>query len=306
MLSGATSPWFHESMKSIAVWVVAAALAAQVSGPERQARVEQGLRHGVEIAGQSPPTFDLQERMKHYQVPGVSIAVMEGGRIVFAKAYGMADVETKRAATPETLFQAASISKPVAAMVAMRLVEQGKLSLDEDVSRKLKAWKLPASPALAQQKITLRRLLSHTAGTTVHGFEGYAPGTPVPTLLQVLKGDPPANSKPVVPELEPGSRWRYSGGGYQIVQLLIEEATGLPFAAAARELILQPLGMRTSTFEQPLPATLRMRAATGYRPAGRPVEGRYHTYPEQAAAGCGRHPPTSCWWRVRFRAAEHC
>jgi beta-lactamase family protein/glyoxalase/bleomycin resistance protein/dioxygenase superfamily protein len=148
---------------------------------------------------------------------------------------------------------ACSISKTGSAMTALRLVELGKLSLDEDVNLKLKSWKLPSSEAMQGEKVTLRRLLSHTAGTTVHGFPGYAQGDPVPTLPQLLDGVKPANTAAIRVDIKPGTQWRYSGGGYEIVQQLIQDITGKSFAEVTQELVLGRLQMTHSTYQQPLP-----------------------------------------------------
>lgn len=265
-------------------------LAAQTD-PDRKIRsVETGLLPAAVIEGRPAQSMTILERIKHHQTPGVSIAVISGGVIEWARGYGLASSEGQRPVTADTLFQAASISKPVTAMVALRLVELGKLSLDQDVNARLRSWKVVENDFCKTEKVTLRRLLSHTAGLTVHGFPGYAEGEPIPSLLQILDGIRPANSPPIRVEAVPGSRWSYSGGGYEIVQLLIEDVTGRPFREVARELVLDPLGMTRSTFEQPLPGGRSADAATGHRPDGRPIQGKWHTYPELAAAGLWTTP----------------
>jgi len=273
----------------------------------RIARVEQDLLPSVRVRGRSYTPASIEARMRHFGVPAVSVAVIHDGRIAWARAYGMADVESKRAATPATLFQAASMSKPVAATGALVLVQEGRLELDRDVNETLTSWKVPASDLTAREPVTLRRLLTHTAGLTVHGFEGYAAGEPVPTVVQVLDGSPPANSPPVRVDVVPGSTWRYSGGGMTVMQLLMADAAGTPFPELMRRRVLEPLGMRESTFQHPLPASLAARAATGYQAGGEPVEGRYHTYPEMAAAGLWTTPSELARWLVgigRLAAGE--
>ena len=158
------------------------------------------------------------------------------------------------------------------------------------MNAKLRSWKVPGNEYTAVEKVTLRRLLSHTAGLTVHGFAGYARGRKVPTLLELLDGRPPANSPAIRVDFVPGSRYRYSGGGYSVVQQLIIDVMAEPFPQVMRELALDPLGMEHSTFEQPLPAGWRGRAATAHRSDGKPVEGDWHTYPEMAAAGLWTTP----------------
>jgi CubicO group peptidase (beta-lactamase class C family) len=256
----------------------------------RISRVENGLIGAVVVKGRPLKLSKLEDRMRALNVPAVSVAVFQYGRIEWTKAWGYADVEAKRKADPDSRFQAASISKPVAAVAALALVSRGRIALDDDVNNHLKSWKLPENQFTATEKVTLRRLLTHSAGTTVSGFRGYRLRDDLPTLLQVLNGTKPANSPPVVVDVPVGSRWRYSGGGISIVQQMIEDETGKPFAQAARELVLEPFAMRHSTFLQPLPPDLRDDAATGYKASGAPVEGRFHVYPEQAAAGLWTTP----------------
>ncbi len=246
-----------------------------------------------------PPTlFDgepihaktLKERMSELKVPGVSVAVIDKGRIVWAKGYGLRDADRPDPVTPETLFQAASVSKPVSAVGVMALVEAGKFFLDEDANVKLSSWHVPANNLTDEARVTVRRLLSHTAGLTVHGFRGYAAGEPRPTLIQVLNGEKPANSAPIRVDILPGSVHRYSGGGYTVLQQLVQDVTGREFPAAMRDLVLAKIGMEESTYEQPLPEGRRKLAATGHGSDGKPIPGRCHTYPEMAAAGLWTTP----------------
>jgi CubicO group peptidase (beta-lactamase class C family) len=251
-------------------------------------RVEQALLPAVLIKGD--PSWSIAERMKFYKVPGLSIAVIKDFKIDWARGYGLKDVSTNEPVTTETLFQAGSISKSVNAMVAMKKVEQGKISLDENINDRLTSWKLPDNEFTAKKKVTLRNLLSHTAGTTVHGFPGYAVTEKVPSLQQVLDGASPANTAAVRVDLEPGTRFRYSGGGTTIAQLAIMDIEKKPYPDIARETVLAPLKMTNSTYSQPLPDDWRKKAATGYRSNGSEVEGKIHVYPEMAAAGLWTTP----------------
>ncbi len=269
--------------------VLAAGSLTGATGPDtRIARVENGLRAPVLIEGDK--TWTIAERMKHYGVEGVSIAVIRDSKLEWARGYGIADVESKQPVTTSTLFQAASISKPVAAMGALVLVEDGKLSLDGDINKYLKGWKVPANELTAKGPVTLERLLSHTAGLTVHGFPGYGAGAVVPTVNQVLDGSSPANTGAVRVNLAPGTEYRYSGGGYTVAQLAMTDVTGQPFPALMEKLVLRPLDMEASTFEQPLPAARLAEAAVGYRGDGKAVDGKRHVYPEMAAAGLWTTP----------------
>jgi CubicO group peptidase (beta-lactamase class C family) len=234
-------------------------------------------------------------------VPGVSVAVINDGEIEWARGYGMADVERQRPVTTTTLFQAASISKPVAAMAALQLVERGALDLDEDVNQKLTSWQLPDNAFTANNKVTLRGLVTHTAGTTVWGFPGYARGEAVPSTVDVLDGR--GNTDSIRVYKEPGESWRYSGGGYTIMQLLLHDVLDKPFPELMHEMVLEPAGMASSTYEQPLPVGRREEAASGYDGDGRKIEGDWHTYPEMAAAGLWTTPSDLARFAIEIQRA---
>ena len=268
---------------------VKVAPAAQAAMEQRIARIESDLLPAVLVKGESRQPAKLADRMQELHVPAVSIAVINDGRIEWARAYGVTRIGGPPA-TPNTLFQAASISKPVSALAVMQLVQEGKLNLDADVNDYLRSWRLPASDLTKTQKVTLRRLLSHSAGMTVHGFAGYAAGEKVPTLVEVLNGAAPANSAPIRVDIVPGTQWRYSGGGYEVMQQLVEDVTQRPFAQVMSGRALRPLGMSNSTFQQPLPATSMPNVATPYDSEGKPIAGGPHVYPEQAAAGLWTTP----------------
>jgi CubicO group peptidase (beta-lactamase class C family) len=262
-----------------AAGLVATTLAVAESASARIGRVERGLTSQNAIAGRPIEGRDLRERMRHYRVPGVSIAVVDGGKLAWARAYGVVEAGRKQRVTPETLFQAGSISKPVTALAVLRLVERGSLTLDSDVNDSLTSWKIPDA------SVTLRQLLAHRAGMTVHGFAGYAAGGPVPTLLQILDGLPPANSPPIRANAERDDEVHYSGGGYTVVQQLLLDVTHASFPALLEREALAPLGMNHSTFEQPLPDAWASRASAGHDAGGQVIRGRWNTYPEMAAAG---------------------
>ncbi|MBJ7313175.1 serine hydrolase domain-containing protein [Rugamonas sp. CCM 8940] len=251
------------------------------------AHIEHNLRPPVAIEGRPVPANTLAESMRRLHVPGVSVAVIRDGKVAWARGYGVAYAGGP-AVTPDTLFQAASISKPVTALAALRMAETGELSLDADINAAMTNWKLPPGPSGATA--SLRQLLSHTAGTTAHGFAGYAHGAAVPTLLQVLDGVKPANSEPVRIDIAPGSIERYSGGGYLLVQQALVDRSGKPFAELLASSVLTPLGMDNSTFVQPLPTALAARAAQPHDAKGAPYAGGAYTYPEQAAAGLWTTP----------------
>lgn len=227
--------------------------------------------------------------MQYYRVPAVGIAVIDHYRIVWVYAAGVRSVASDERATPATLFQAASMSKPVAAAAILRLAEERHLDLDADVNTLLRSWRVPWS-AGSTRPVTLRGLLSHSAGINVHGFAGYDRDAPFPTLLQVLDGAPPSNSEPVRVTATPGTTTEYSGGGTSIAQQLAVDVSGEPFPTFMRQTLLGPLHMADSTFEQPLPRVLWPRAADGYYLDGTPVHGGWHVYPTMAAAGLWTTP----------------
>jgi len=236
---------------------------------------------------QSPDSLDafIRAQMAMRKVPGLSLAIIDKGKVVYAKGYGVSAPGGKTPVTTETRFLAGSISKSVAAVGALKLVEAGTLSLDGNVNDKLTTWKVPDNGFTGTEKVTLRRILSHTAGLTVHGFGGYEVGTPVPTLTQILDGTPPANSPAVRVDTTPGAMWRYSGGGYTIMQLMMDDVTGQPFDQWMATNVIAPFGMTRSSFAQPPSAAFAPFTAAGQYAPGNPVPGRWHLYPEMAAAG---------------------
>ncbi|NOT75768.1 MAG: serine hydrolase [Cyclobacteriaceae bacterium] len=255
----------------------------QVTVSENIIKVETGLSGSVYFEGDT--TWTIEERMKHYDVPGLSIAVINDHKIEWIKSYGIMNKESKEVVTTTTLFQAGSISKPVAAYGALHLADQKKIDLDENINIYLKSWKLADNEFTTEKKVALKNLLSHNAGVTVHGFWGYSPDLKVPTLIQVLNGEPPANSPKIFVDKLPGKSFRYSGGGYCIIQQTMIDVEGKTFPQILKETVLQPLGMENSTYDQPLEGTQLEKAATGYLPDGNMTKGKRHTYPEMAAAG---------------------
>lgn len=262
--------------------------------------IETCLLPPVIVKGEPKSCTTLSKRMEELHVPGVSVAVVYHGRIEWAKGYGVRQIGGNLV-NIDTLFQAGSISKPLAAMGTLHLVQEGKLSLDTDINASLTSWKLPASTAAPGATVTLRELLTHTAGITVHGFPGYAAGVPVPTLVQVLNGENPANTAPIRMDSVPGKEWRYSGGGYTVMQQLVIDTVKEPYPQFLHRTVLVPIGMNHSTYEQPLPPPLLGNAAMPYKFDGTPVEGGPHTYPEMAAAGLWTTPSDLCRYIIEVQ-----
>jgi CubicO group peptidase (beta-lactamase class C family) len=251
-------------------------------------RIEKTIQPNFRIAGEDVPTYSIDERLKMLGIPGVSIAFAQNGEVVWAKAYGMADSVSNRAMTTETILLAGSISKPVAAVRTHQLVEEGVLDLDEDVNTYLNSWTLPENEFTVTEKVTLRRILNHTAGLTVWGFPGYDKGDDIPSVQEVLDGK--GNTDSVRVYKIPGESWMYSGGGYTIMQLVIDEVEQDTFYTSMQQHVLDQINMSGSTFENPLPERYHSIAATGYRGNGDEVEGKWPIYPEMAAAGLWTTP----------------
>lgn len=241
--------------------------------------------------------------MKNHGIVGVSIAIIEDGAIRQAKGYGFTDKSAATRVTSYTLFQAGSVSKAVAALGALRMVEDGRLSLDGDVNRTLKQWQVPENEFTKGEKVTLRRILSHSAGLTVHGFPGYEADSTLPNLRQILDGSKPANTQAIRVDVVPGSIWRYSGGGYTVMQQMMIDVAGKSFPELMQETVLAPLRMTASTCEQPLPADRITLAATGYYPNGKGVKGKWHIYPEMAAAGLWTTPSDLARFAISIQEA---
>lgn len=240
----------------------------------RARRVATGLLPVIRVKGEDV-RWPIEERLLHHGCPGVGVAVIEGDDIAWAEGFGLLEKGNSLRVDNDTMFAGASISKPVTALLALQLVERGLLHLDRNVNETLRSWKVPENEFTAKSPVTLRWLLSHKAGTNVHGFGAHPVGAAMPTLVQILEGEPPATTPPVRVDKIPGGTVRYSGGGTTIAQLLIEDATGRTFADLAREMIFEPLAMRRTTFVNPLPDGFRANAAVGHDEAGNVFNGKW-------------------------------
>jgi CubicO group peptidase (beta-lactamase class C family) len=250
-------------------------------------KFESNLGLWVQIGNKQ---FTLADRMKSNHINGVSVALIKDYKIEWAKGYGWADSAGQRPVTISTLFQAGSISKSLNGVGILKLVQQGKLNLDSDINLYLKSWKFPYDSLSKGKKITIANLLSHTAGLTVHGFDGYEKGDTIPTLIQILNGEKPANSKAIRSMYEPSLRHQYSGGGTTISQLILQDVTGQPYDTYMQNNVLNQMGMSNSFYTQPPPAGKENLLATGYYNDAKEVKGKHHIYPEQAAAGLWTNP----------------
>jgi CubicO group peptidase (beta-lactamase class C family) len=276
------------------------------SAASQESRIERvlgGLRPPIAVKGQPPVRWTLAEQMADTHVPGLSVAVIDDGKIAWVRGFGVREAGTNEPVTPSTLFEAQSISKAVTATATLVLVNSGRLSLDESPNSYLKSWKLPYNEYQAHEKVTLRRILSHSSGLTVGGFAGYRTGDTLPTLLQILNGEKPANNPPVRVDFIPGSMSRYSGGGAEVMQQLLMDVTGQPFPELMKRLVLQPTGMTLSTYEQPLPLARWSEAASGHDGDGAVIKGKWPIHPEMAAGGLWTTPTELAKWALEITNA---
>ena len=262
-------------------------------------KVEQHLAGNIRILGEKE--WKLDERMKFYHVHGLSMAVVHNYQIEWAKAYGLADTASHRSVTTQTRFQAGSISKSLNGVGVLTLVKDKKIDLSADINQYLTTRKFPYDSISKNKKINTANLLSHTAGLAVHGFPGYDVKEAIPTLSQVLDGQKPANTEAVRSQFEPGLRFKYSGGGTTISQLMLMDVTHQPYDQYMWERVLKPMGMTNSSYTQP-PAVNDV-LATGYNQEGKEIAGKYHIYPEQAAAGLWTTPTDLCRYIIETQLA---
>lgn len=270
---------------------------------DRIAAVEAGLRPRTPVE-EGSEIWTLEERMRAYTVPGLSIAVFRDGELDWAKGYGLCEAgDASRPVTDKTLFQAASLSKPVCAAAVLQLVAEGRLDLDAPINDVLTTWSLPENDCTRASPVTLRRILSHTAGLNVHGFEGFEQGRPLPSVYQILNGAPPAQTPSVRAIRVPGTASQYSGGGTTIAQLVVMEQRRQAFDEAVQTYIFEPLGIKGATFRQPLPEHLAPRAASGHRPGPVVLPGKWRNLPQLGAGGLWTAPADYARFLMALRQA---
>ena len=252
---------------------------------EKILRIENGLLPASIIAGEPGKTFSINGRMHYFDVPGLSIAVMKDYQIEWAKSYGVKEKGTNDSVTLNTLFQAASMSKPISAMIALKLEEEKKINLKQDINQQLKTWHLPENEFTRQRAVTPELLMLHLGGLNVPSFPGYSISDSIPEITAILSGRSPSNTEAVKVEWVPDTKWSYSGGGYTVLQLLMEEASGTSFPKLMKESLFDPLELMNSTFEHNLSEKQQKMIAKAYKEDGKMVDGGYYIYPEKAAAG---------------------
>jgi CubicO group peptidase (beta-lactamase class C family) len=301
-----------QSAKNLALALVLFSVATPLATPQtthqesEEARIERvlsGLRAPIAIKGQPAERWTLAELMAQSHLPGISIAVIDNDQIAWARGFGDKEAGTTDPVTTSTLFQAQSISKAVTATATLVLVNSRRLSLDESPNVYLKSWKLPYNDYQAREKVTLRRILSHSSGLNVGSFAGYRIGEPLPTLLQILNGEKPANNPPIRIDFIPGSKSRYSGGGAEVMQQLLTDVKGEPFPQLMSRLVLAPVGMMLSTYEQPLPKARWAEAASGHDGDSAVMKGRWLIQPQLAAGGLWTTPTDLAKWALEITKA---
>lgn len=263
-----------------------------------QERVEKNIYRIGENGNNDSVATTLESRMKELNVPGVSIAVFDNNEILWSKGYGLKNKETGEKVTENTIFQAASISKPVTSVAAFKLIEDNKLTLDENVNLKLKRWQVPDNEFTKKEKVTPSWIMSHTSGLSTSGFQGYCQKDSIPTLIEILQGSEITNSEPVRVIQKPGESELYSGGGMEVLQMLMEDVSGKEFSQLMNDLVLNPTGMKSSSFNYPLPEPLHNLTTKGYDEEGNVVCGGYHIYPEKAAAGLWTTPSDLAYFMI--------
>jgi CubicO group peptidase (beta-lactamase class C family) len=255
-----------------------------------QERVENNI-YAIDKNGHNDSiAVTIGARMKSLNVPGISIAVFDNNEILWSKGFGKKNKETGEDVSENTIFQAASISKPITSVAAFKLIEENKFFPNEDVNSKLIRWKVPNNKFTQNEKVTPGRIMSHTSGLSTSGFQGYSQKDSIPTLIEILQGSEITNSEPVRVVQKPGESERYSGGGMTVLQMLMEDVSGKEFSQLLDDLVLRPTGMKNSSFACPLPKNLRELTAHGYDESGHVIDGGYHIYPEKAAAGLWTNP----------------
>lgn len=259
-------------------------VAAAQSASERAERALRSLRQ-LGPGADTSVRATVDQEMARLHVTGASLAFVVDGEIVLARGFGFRETGKPERVDTGTVFLAGSISKPVFSTGVLALVERGVLSLDGDINSHLTSWKVPASRFTDSAKVTLRRLLSHSAGLTVWGFPGYHVDSVIPTVPQLLDGVRPANTAAVRSDTLPAARWLYSGGGITIAQLAATDATAEAFPALMERLVLAPLRMSRSSYANPIAPRLASNAASGHERPDTVVSGGWHVYPEMAAAG---------------------
>ncbi len=256
--------------------------------------------------------WTMDERLAHYKTPGVAVAVIENGALAWAEGFGVRELQTRRPVEADSVFMGASISKPVTAVMLMQAVERGLIDLDVDVNRYMRRWQLPGNAFTRDNPVTFRRCMAHVAGLSVNGWPMWFRGRPVPSIFNLLDATPHTDLAPIENEFpmppvrvntNQGVSARYSGAGFLLAQIALEDVTGRTFDDLAEEFVFGPLGMRRTTFTQPMPDPLRPHVADGHHASGEPIPGGWMVSAEMAAGGIITTAPDYARFMIGFRNA---
>ena len=250
-----------------------------------QVAVEQGLRQPVVFENETVSTFSVLDRLSFYKVPGLSFALINKGKVAWSNGYGNLSSSSDKPVTRNTVFQAASIAKPVTAFAVMRMQDTGKIDISKPINAYLKSYQLAGAQPGAEKLISFENLLNHSSGLSAGGYMGYVQGDAIPTDVQTLLGQEPANTKAVAVELAAGKQVMYSGAGYTVAEVALQDEFGKPFEQLMASWVLQPLNMQHSSFDMAYPQQADVEIALGHDSAGVVIEGGWRVHPEQAAAG---------------------
>ena len=248
-------------------------------------QLENGIRGQVRFLGETEDFSSIANKMSEYKIPAVSLAVIKQGKIEWADIYQNMSFDEKQKLNCTSLFQAASLSKPVTLLAAVRMHAAGKLDLDENIQHYLTDFELPIGEQTVDNPVTFRNVFAHTSGITPGGYQGYAQDQPIPSDLDILKGNSGVNSPAIVVIAPPNEKLAYSGGAYTLAELALQDIFDNEFASIMKKWILDPIGMKHSYFSQPLPVSKFNQVAKGYTHSGNVLAGGWHNHPEQAAAG---------------------
>lgn len=252
---------------------------------ERKTQVESGIRGKVKFLEEPENLSSISNKMSEYNIPAVSLAVINQGKIEWADIYQNANFSEEQELDCTSIFQAASLSKPVTFLAALRMHAAGEIDLDKNIQDYLKDFVIPKGEQTAENPVTFRNIFSHTSGITSGGYQGYAKGLPLPSDLDILKGSDGVNSSAIEVITPPNEILAYSGGAYTLAELALQDIFSDEFSNIMKKWMLEPAGMQHSEFTQPLPASKAKQVARGYTQSGDVLDGGWHNYPEQAAAG---------------------
>ncbi|KAF1083025.1 MAG: hypothetical protein GQF41_0792 [Candidatus Rifleibacterium amylolyticum] len=248
---------------------------------------------------------ELKNSLKRHNVAGISFAVLRDFHLAYAQCEGVINSESRQPLWPDSLFQGASISKIISAVLTMILVEKGKLNLDKPVKKYLKSWKLPENEWTKDTPVTIRHILSHFSGINVPTYRGFFKEDPLPTFKDVLNGSGPCDAPAVIVEEPVDEQFIYSTGAFAVLQMILEDVANENFETLVQRELLQPLSMHRTCFSQPLPGYLSENAACGHRSDGEPVAGNWYVYPTQAGSGVWTTPTDLAKFALHLQQILH-